>query len=816
MSNFVDLLGSYISKYVARFFSTAQAQNGGIDPSKKPHPEMVKIIDKVGAEGTILLQNNEHLLPLKKDKKVAIFGRCQIDTLCVGYGSGGDVITYYKKNIIDSFVNNNDFDINSVFKESYKEFAINHPLSNKGWGEWPFNYEEMLLEESFIKDNKREDETAIIIIGRASGEDRDNVLKEGSYFLTSEEHKMLECVTSLYKEVVLVLNIGNIIDFSFLNKYPISSVLLAYQGGMETGEIIERVIAGKDSPTGKLPFTIAKNYRDYPSSQNFGHRYKNFYKEDIYVGYRFFETFKKDSVIFPFGFGLNYSSFDVKVLSIMNDSYKTTIRISVENTGDYIDQEVVQIYLEKPSYNIDEPKLILVGFKKTKDLKPREKQFFAIDINLLDFSSFSDDDPDKSFYAIFGGVYKFYLGNSVRNVRLINKEYFPSNFIKDTLLISNQKYHFKRLKNDFGNVRFSKTDKYNIDLKNRIIEDIPKSYSLQPTKQYHLSMVENGQISLEEFVSSLSLEEMEALSRGDKIMNSPLGAKGNAAVFGGVTKSLEEKGIRPISVCDGPSGIRLKATSSLLPIGLMVSSTWNPELVNKLYSQVALEMKERDVEVLLGPGMNIIRNPLCGRNFEYYSEDPFLSASIGIGMVNGIQENGCGVAIKHFACNNQEFNRTFNNSIVSERALREIYLRNFEKVVKEAKPFSVMTSYNKINSVYAHYNYGLNNVFLRKECAFDGLIMTDWWMRDARDPNFRKLFRQAYRIRSGVNLLMPGAKMFGKPGNDGTLLKSLGKKNGITIGEIERNSEYILSSIISLDLKAKKEEDSIKEKNKFL
>lgn len=286
-------------------------------------------------------------------------------------------------------------------------------------------------------------------------------------------------------------------------------------------------------------------------------------------------------------------------------------------------------------------------------------------------------------------------------------------------------------------------------------------------------------------------------------MNSSLGAKGNAGAFGGVLKSLREKGIPPIITTDGPSGIRLLSACSLMPCGTAIACSWDESLTEKLFTEMGKEMIKKGSDVLLAPGMNIHRNVLCGRNFEYYSEDPYLTGKTAAATVRGIQKNGVSACPKHFAGNNQEYNRNHTDDIVSERALREIYLKGFEICVKESSPHCIMTSYNKISGVWSHYNYELCTTVLRDEWHFGGMVMTDWWMRYAPSPEFPQLRDNAYRVRAQVDVLMPGFKtaVSKSGGNDGSLLETYGQKDGIALGELQRTANNVLRFILSTDKK---------------
>ena len=330
-----------------------------------------------------------------------------------------------------------------------------------------------------------------------------------------------------------------------------------------------------------------------------------------------------------------------------------------------------------------------------------------------------------------------------------------------------------------------------------IEKNLPEAPDFTGDKGIKLEDVANNRATLAGFAAQLEDIELEALCRGDYVMNSKLGTPGNAAVYGGILESLREKGVPPVTATDGPSGIRLHSYASLLPIGTLLASTWNQQLVRELYSVEGAEMVRKGSDVLLAPGMNIHRDPLCGRNFEYFSEDPLLSGTMGAAVVRGVQSQGVSACPKHFACNNQETLRIYNDSRVSERALREIYLKGFEICVKTARPFNIMTSYNKINGVWGHYHYGTCTQILRGEWDYDGCVMTDWWMRGCKDPDFPALRNNAYRVRGQIDVLMPGAGAGSRKAKyDPSLLESLGKPDGITRAEILRSAMNTLRFVL--------------------
>ena len=261
---------------------------------------------------------------------------------------------------------------------------------------------------------------------------------------------------------------------------------------------------------------------------------------------------------------------------------------------------------------------------------------------------------------------------------------------------------------------------------------------------------------------------------------------------------LEERGIPALTTSDGPAGVRINAYTSLLPCGTALASTWDLELVEQLYELLGKEMEYHNTHILLGPGMNIHRNPLFGRNFEYFSEDPLLSGKMATAFVRGIQKNpGRGACPKHFAGNNQEVCRCKNDSRISERALREIYLKGFEIMIKESNPKTIMTSYNKINGVWSHYNYDLATVVLRQEWGYENLVITDWWMQKSHSPEFPELEDDAYRVRAQVDVLMPGNQDKNAKGyiSNGTLLPTLGKEEGITKAELQRTAKNVLKCV---------------------
>ena len=772
------------------------------NPHKTITPGMPELLRCAAAEGAVLLHNR--VLPYPQGTRVSVFGRTQLDWFCTGYGSGGDVNAPYCIPLLDGLENCADLQVNETLAREYRDWVGANPADHGFWGNWPRSHPEMPLTQEVVRRARSETEQAVVVIGRSSGEDRENALEEGSYYLTETERAMLRAVTGEFDNAVLVLNIGAIMDFSFLDEFlpRLGAVLILWQGGMESGNAAADLLCGRVCPSGRLPDTIAKKYEDHPSAPCFGDRSANRYEEDIYVGYRWFETFARDKVRFPFGFGLSYTTFR-KTWEQNGLSWQ----ITVTNTGNYPGKEGVLLFAEKPCGSLGNPSRELVAFAKTKLLQPGEGQVLTLSVDEYSLSSYDDNGltGHKSCYVLQNGTYRFYLGGDVRAavpagsyevaelrvLQQLSEAAAPAESIPIWAAEDRDGNRVPIRRN--SGVRTT-------SLKDRILENLPEAVPQTGNRGWKLKDVKDGKITLDTFVAQLNNTELEAISRGAYIMGSPLGPKGNAGVFGGVTQSLRDKGVPPVTTTDGPSGIRLYDSCSLIPIGTLLACTFDEELVRKVYAALGGEMKQRGTDVLLAPGMNIHRNPLCGRNFEYFSEDPLLSGKMAAAVVRGVQSAGASACPKHFACNNQEVNRIHNDSIVSERALREIYLKGFEICVKESSPHNLMTSYNKINGVWSHYNFDLVQTILRKEWGYRGNVITDWWMRYAPSPEFPKLTGNAYRVRSGVDVLMPGARtpVSGKHFPDGTLLKTLGKKEGITLGELQYCAKNVLRCVLKL------------------
>ena len=771
-------------------------------------PKYIKACRDAATEGIVLLENNG-VLPIAAAAKLSVFGRVQHDYFYVGYGSGGDVKKPYAVSLMEGLKANPHFNLNLELDETYATWCAANAPNEGEWGTWPTHFEEMPLSDVLVKEAAAASDIAVVVTGRSAGEDRENLLEPGSYYLTDAESEMLNLVTDNFGKVVVIIDAGSTIDLSWVEGYgdKISALLYAWQGGMESGNALADILSGAVSPSGKLTSTIARNYEDYPTANNFGGEAFNNYAEDIYVGYRYFETFAKDAVLYPFGYGLSYTKFEVEKEAMLMTEEQVVISVMVENKGTLPGKEVVQIYYSAPQGVLGKPALELAGFAKTDIIAPGRTDIVQISFDKYLLASYDDAGKTghKSAYVLEAGDYEILVGSSVRDAQKVGaitiSELQIMKQLREAAAVTPD-HAFDRLiasKNTDGSFiqAWEKTPTRTVNLKERILADLPVELP-QTAEKLHFDDVKSGKTTLEAFVASLNIEELEGLTRGDYIMNSPLGVPGNAGVFGGTIQTLQDKGVIPITTCDGPSGIRLQYEAALLPCGTALASTWNMNLLEELATFQGIELAGKGAHVLLAPGMNIMRDPLCGRNFEYFSEDPVLNGRAATSMVVGLQTHGHSACPKHYACNNQEKFRSTNDSRVSERALREIYLKGFEICIKESNPKNLMTSYNKINGVWGHYHYELCMTILRGEWGYTGNIVTDWWMRPCQDPDFELLTNDAYRVRAGVDVLMPGGKTHFAPDGDGSLLESY-EKGGITLAEIQRTALTVLKFVLEIN-----------------
>ena len=767
---------------------------------------------EAAAEGIVLLKNEGGMLPLRQEDKISVFGRPQIEYYRSGTGSGGAVNVEYATNILDGFENSN-LNIDETLVEKYKKWLKDHPFDNGGggWACEPWFQKDMPIDEAFAKEQAAKTNKALYIIGRTAGEDKDNAIWQGSYILTDEEKENLRNITKAFDNVCIVLNVSNIIDLSWINDEEyngsIKSVIIVWQGGMEGGTAVVDVLSGAETPSGKLADTIAYSIEDYPSTKNFGNEFKNLYEEDIYIGYRYFETFAPDKVQFEFGYGLSYTTFDIETQTVKEKTDSIELNVKVTNTGDkFAGKEVVQVYYEAPQGELGKPARELIAFAKTKKLAPGESQELTLEFKISDMASYDDSGVTghKSCYVLEAGEYNIYVGNSVKNLTKINtyneEELVVVEELQEAMAPTEAINIMKPgKKNADGTyeVTYVPVSTQTVDMAKRISDNLPMDMPITGDMGITLQDVRDGKATLEKFVAQLSIEEMAIIIRGEGMSN-PRVTRGTASAFGGMSDSLFNYGIPAACCADGPSGLRMEGKATQLPIGTALSATWNTELVRELYTMEGQELYRNQVDTLLGPGVNIRRNPLNGRNFEYFSEDPFLSGKMSVASTGGIKDGGAWGTIKHFALNGQESHRFKIDAVCSERAIREIYLKSFEMAVKEKTVMSIMTSYNPINGHWAASNYDLCTTILRKEWGYKGFVMTDWWAKMNDVVTGGKESNQDTRdmVRAQNDAYMVVNNNGAEINSNGDNTEAAIIEGRLTVGELQRASMNILRFIL--------------------
>ncbi len=754
---------------------------------------------KLAAEGIVLLKNDGGL-PLQ-NKDIALFGNGARMTSKGGTGSG-DVYTRYVVSIEEGLKNAgfnietslylDDFD--KYYQQQYNNWKTDRQNILKDISEVmeivnaalevPFRFPTAIPIVSSHLDEVSSS-TAIYILTRQAGEGHDRKLIQGDYYLTDLEESNIEKISDRFDNVIIIINTGSVIDTSFIEKYSsIKSVLFIGQTGMEVGNAVADILSGNQTPSGKLTSSWAKKYEDYPNAMTYSHINGNteeeIYHEDIYIGYRYFDTFGI-SVAFPFGHGLSYTKFTIETSNISLNDFVLTMDISTTNIGSYQGKEIVQVYISLPESDIHHEYQRLIGFHKTKSLNPSEKEEFIINIPVLDTCTVYDE--KTASYHLIKGEYRVRLGDSSDNTKLVCTIHVDEDIVVEQC----QNACIARVEFD----RLSKRPQYDDISQN--VQVLRLSGDNGIIKHKYNSLTESHSNDLiEKTIDRMTIEDLATLvvgagNRAETMIQIPTSTS--------TTCLLHEKyGIPGIHLTDGPAGLKINPenveqpdgtlkplnvptgkgnfmdlldTSMFIgheddgqahyfyatawPVATVLAQTWNVEILEEMGQAVAIEMQEFGTSIWLAPGMNIHRNPLCGRNFEYYSEDPYLSGILGSAITKGVQSNpSLGVSLKHFAANNQEDNRQRSNSNVSERALREIYLKGFEMVVKNQNPKTIMSSYNKLNGSYTPNSHDLLTKILRDEWGFKGMVMTDWGSCEGDKGSPSKA------IAAGNDLIMPG------------------------------------------------------------
>ncbi len=787
---------------------------------------------KAAGECMVLLEN-DGTLPLKKPGKIALFGSGARQTVRGGTGSG-DVNTRSDVNI-EQGLENAGFEITTkawldVQDETYKKARQDYrewlPVYAKehGMSEFlvMFSHPFQVVAPAAIREKDIESagtDTAVYVISRTSGEGADRYNKRGDYLLFQEELDQIKLLAEKFAKLVVVLNTGGVMDLSEIKGISgVNAILLMGQLGNLGGDALADVLLGKADPSGKLTDTWAKSYSDYPCSDTFSHNdgdvTEEYYKEGIYVGYRWFDTFGIEP-LYPFGYGLSYTDFEIIPGSCTVDGRMITVSAVVTNTGKYPGKEVVQLYYSAPEGKLNKPYQELAAFKKTKLLEPGEIQSIEITIDAGQMASYSES---LSAWILEDGDYQLWLGKSSADRQLA------------AIVTLDSEVFVSQTKNLFS----PSVEKFEIEPEMkaapapviRFIDDIPRvelhasGFITEEVRYYErellktkasrkitISDVSLRRYDLEDLVAQLTVREMAELCVGTRrddggslIGNASSLVPGAAGDTSGIL--AESRGFRNLILADGPAGLRLQPVfktdkngkllpgggglgelkeefdpslndsnsdtyyqyCTAVPIGWSLAQSWNSELLEELGDMIGGEMELFGVDLWLAPAMNIHRNPLCGRNFEYYSEDPVVSGKAAAALTKGVQKHhGKGTTIKHFAANSQEDNRYFTNSHISERALREIYLKGFEICVKESQPASIMTSYNLINGVHTANSKDLIQYAARDEWGFDGVVMTDWYTSVhmpylTGESSKYPISSSAGCIYAGNDLQMPGCQ----------------------------------------------------------
>lgn len=799
-----------------------------------PLEEKNKQVSYEAATEAIVLLENDGCLPVEPGK-IALYGSGADKTIKGGTGSGevnerhaisimeglemaGFTIT--TKSWIEEYQRRFE-EKEDEYRKTFRDSLLKGNIKNiMGVLTIPFQYpfDQAVIGEDI---NKSDTDTCVYVVARLAGEGADKKLDGSEYALTREEKANIAFCAANYKKMILVINVGSTFDMSFLDEIEgINAVVYFCQQGTMGGKAFADLLCGKVSPSGKTVDTWAKKYEDIPFANDYsyinGNVDEEYYREGIFVGYRYFDTFKV-APKYPFGYGLSYTDFEIQTESVVVDKTEVTVNVNVTNTGDsYAGKEVVQVYVSCPDGKLKKEYQKLAAFAKTKSLAPGESETLAISFKMDDMASYM---AEEGAMLLEPGNYVIRVGNSSRNTKV-------AAVIKSAEEIIVSK-HANICKN-----RVVMEELQPEESNQEVVDEAVPIYDIKAADfecqifEYKIPEVYHSP-EIDAVLNVLSVKEMVSLTVGSGTLSSGkyFCAPGSAGI---TTGKLIEKGVPDVSLADGPAGLRLQRRSVVLkngklkpvdpfistmkyipepikgrilgdpekhpviyqfttafPVGLALAQTWNTELLEKVGTAVGEEMKAYGVTYWLAPALNIHRNPLCGRNFEYFSEDPYLAGKMTSAITKGVQSSrGCYVTIKHFCCNNQEDNRMHTNANVSERALREIYLRGFEIAVKESKPGAIMTSYNKVNGVYANNSYDLLTKLLRNEWGFDGVVMTDWFATGKTVGN------HALAIATGNDLIMPGSESAEKE-----IYKAV-KAGLITEEDVKRCAANVLKGIM--------------------
>lgn len=787
------------------------------------HQEEVR---RLAGECMVILEN-DGVLPLQAGtKKIALFGTGARHTIKGGTGSG-DVNVRENISIAQGlehagfkFVTEGWLDqYDRLYADAQEAYAkkLNEFTEKTGKPSMLYAFENPFEEPEqpeITEADVKEADAAIYVISRNSGVGKDRRAEKGDYYLSDRELQNIRFMTEHYKNCIVLLNVGGVIDLTSLKAIEgVQAIMLVGQTGNMGGYAVADVLTAKTIPSGKLTDTWARSYEDYPSSATFSHRDGNlddeYYSDGIYVGYRYFDTFGV-MPLYCFGYGKSYTEFEIKTMNVTADEKQVQVEVEVTNIGDkYPGKEVVQVYYSAPDGIMEKPTQELAGFAKTKLLAPGEKDVVTITFATTDMASF---DAYDAAWIMEEGEYTIRVGNSSRNteaVAVIDLDEQVTTLqlkrlMRDTIAVRELHHMIPifDIEFDFGvpaipfrimlQAENFKKELVEYEVMRRTLMDKRKDEVLT------LEDVKAGNATLDELTAQLTVEEMAELCVGTERRNGDGNVIGSASscvpgAAGDTTSSLlETRKVPNLIQADGPAGLRLETPCTAIPIATTLAQSWDMNLIHRMGELVGEEMKQLHVDLWLAPGMNIHRN----RNFEYYSEDPVLTGLCAATETKGVQsQKGKGTTIKHFAGNNQEDNRMFTNAHISERALREIYLKGFEIAVKTAQPYAIMTSYNLINGVHSANNYDMLQNIARDEWGFEGLVMTDWYTsQDTTEmgmvsPSGKYSHSSSVQcIKAGNDLQMPGCQQ-----NVDDIVEAVNEGKEITKADLQRCAKHILS-----------------------
>ncbi|MDO4448492.1 MAG: glycoside hydrolase family 3 protein [Lachnospiraceae bacterium] len=714
ISEFVDTDGNEMDPLILQVVTP-----DWVEPDKN-YEKHEAVALQAAEEGIVLLRNENHVLPLEQGEILNFFGQ-GLSEFRVSAVGAGKINPRYTCGLREAITRSVEYQLNQQLDDYYSN-GTDHLPTNE-----------------LLEDAKKKSRKAFMVISRASGENYDNSSAKGEYRLTEEEENLLGCLRKNFESVIVILNVGYPIETTFIERYNVDAVVYNGFGGMFAGQALLNVLSGRVNPSGKLPDTWSLNYNDIPAAKNFydcvdgkarigandGEIWVNtVYEEDIYVGYRYFETFGK-KVGFPFGFGLSYTDFLLETIKAEERKKEIQIEICVKNIGSVAGKETVQAYVTKPQTRIEKAKKELVAFEKTKNLKVGESQMIKLTIPKKHLTSY---DEKSAAYLLEKGEYLFWIGNCLTKLECVLKYQHKENTIVKQ--VKNRMVPTDRIRKlSQKNMEFPTGEASGIVEKRTGFTHRNDTY---PCKKFEkVEQGKNARITFEDVKKNQDLlkrfvEQMDT----DVLARIAVCAKDGWGMDGigeaGRIYRPEGYKLPEFIVADGNSGVNLRKKNIGMPSGVTICASFNQDLAEQIGKVIGEEAKELGIDLILAPALNIHRNPLNGRQPEYFSEDPFLAGKMAGYYCRGLESTGVGGCYKHLIANNAETSRKRNQSILSERAIREIYFKAFEYALEIHQPVSVMTAYNAVNGVFTSEDADLIQGLLRAECGFEGFVMTDW------------------------------------------------------------------------------------------